>query len=79
MSAPRPSVSPNGHVKLQLMQPDFTTALRISTVINDKFADGKPPLAKPENSALVAVTIPPDYAARSVEFIAEIEALTSAG
>ena len=71
-----PTVSPNGRVKLQLMQPDFTTALRISNVINDKFADGKPPLAKPENSALVAVTIPPDYAARSVEFISEIEALT---
>ncbi len=71
-----PSVAPNGHVKLQLMQPDFTTAIRISTAINDKFADGKPPLAKPENSALVAVTIPPDYANRPVEFIAEVEALT---
>jgi flagellar P-ring protein precursor FlgI len=57
------------------MQPDFTTALRISNVINDKFADGKPPLAKPENSALVAVTIPPEYTTRSVEFISEIEAL----
>jgi len=71
-----PSISPNGHVKLQLMQPDFTTAIRISAAINDKFADGKPPLAKPENSALVAVTIPPDYAARQIEFIAEVEALT---
>jgi flagellar P-ring protein precursor FlgI len=71
-----PSVAPNGRVKLQLMQPDFTTAIRISAVINDKFADGKPPLAKPENSALVAVTIPPDYANRPVEFIAEVEALT---
>ena len=71
-----PSVSPNGRVKLQLMQPDFTTAIRISAAINDKFADGKPPLAKPENSALVAVTIPPDYATRAVEFIAEVEALT---
>src|SRR5450432_3976323 len=60
-----PSVAPNGHVKLQLMQPDFTTAIRISAAINDKFADGKPPLAKPENSALVAVTIPPDYAERA--------------
>ena len=71
-----PSVSPNGHVKLQLMQPDFTTAIRISAAINEKFASGNPPLAKPENSALVAVTIPPDYASRPVEFIAEVEALT---
>ncbi len=71
-----PTLSPSGHVKLQLIQPDFTTALRISAAINDKFADGKPPLAKPENSALVAVTIPADYDSRAVEFIAEVEALT---
>jgi flagellar P-ring protein precursor FlgI len=70
-----PTVSPAGRVKLQLIQPDFTTALRISAVINEKFADGKAPLAKPENSALVAVSIPPDYATRAVEFIADIEAL----
>jgi flagellar P-ring protein precursor FlgI len=62
-------------VKLQLLQPDFTTALRISTAINTKFASAGSPLAKPENSALVAVTIPPEYTARAVEFIAEIEAL----
>jgi flagellar P-ring protein precursor FlgI len=70
-----PTVSPVGRVKLQLTQPDFTTAQRISAVINDKFAEGKPPLAKAENSALVAVTIPPDYASRTVEFIADVEAL----
>jgi flagellar P-ring protein precursor FlgI len=70
-----PTVSPVGRVKLQLAQPDFTTAQRITAVINDKFADGKPPLAKAENSALVAVTIPPDYASRTVEFIADVEAL----
>jgi flagellar P-ring protein FlgI len=72
---PAPTVSPVGRVKLQLTQPDFMTAQRISAVINDKFADGKPPLAKAENSALVAVTIPPDYASRTVEFIADVEAL----
>ena len=36
-----PTVSPSGRVKLQLMQPDFTTALRISTVINEKFCGRK--------------------------------------
>jgi flagellar P-ring protein FlgI len=71
-----PTLSPTGRVKLQLMQPDYTTAIRISAAINDKFADGKAPLAKPENSALVAITIPPDYASRPVEFIAAVEALT---
>ena len=70
-----PSVAPTGRVKLQLLQPDFTTALRISDVINTKFGNAGSPLAKPENSALVAVTIPPEYTARTVEFIAEIEAL----
>jgi flagellar P-ring protein precursor FlgI len=70
-----PTVSPTGRVKLQLMQPDYTTALRISAAINDKFANGGPPLSRPENSALVAVNIPADYSNRGVEFIAEIEAL----
>ncbi len=70
-----PSVAPTGHVTLQLLQPDFTTALRVSAAINEKFADGKPPLSKPENSAVVAVTIPPEYSTRTVEFIAEMEAL----
>jgi flagellar P-ring protein precursor FlgI len=70
-----PSVSPVGRVRLQLTQPDFMTAQRISAVINEKFAEGKPPLARPENSALVAVTIPADYATRTVEFIADVEAL----
>jgi flagellar P-ring protein precursor FlgI len=71
-----PSIQPSGHLKLQLRQPDFTTALRISAAINTKFGvDGKA-LAKAENSALVAVNIPPDYASRSVEFIADLESLT---
>jgi flagellar P-ring protein precursor FlgI len=70
-----PSVAPNGRLKLQLRQPDFTTALRISIAINEKFANGGAALSKPENSALVAVTIPPEYTSRAVEFIAEIEAL----
>jgi flagellar P-ring protein FlgI len=70
-----PAVPLNGKVKLQLMKPDFTTAFRISSVINQKFGNGGQPLSRPENSALVAVTIPPDYATRAVEFIAEIEAL----
>ena len=70
-----PSVTPNGSLKLQLMQPDFITAQRVSAVINEKFAAAGKPVAKAENSALVAVAIPPDYASRPVEFVAEIEAL----
>jgi flagellar P-ring protein FlgI len=70
-----PSIAPKDHLKLQLHQPDFTTALRISTAINAKFALDDKPLAKPENSALIAVNIPAAYAGRAVEFIASLEAL----
>lgn len=70
-----PSIAPKNLIKLQLHEPDFTTALRISTAINSKFAlDGKP-IAHADNSAVVAVAIPPEYAARSTEFIAGLEAL----
>ena len=70
-----PTVALTGLLKLQLRQPDFTTALRVSAVINEKFGASEKPLAHPENSALVGVTIPSNYANRQVEFIAELEAL----
>src|SRR5262249_32023570 len=72
---PAPALAPHGGIKLQLREPDFTTASRISAAINQKYgADGKP-LAKPENSALVAVNIPPEYNSRETEFIATLETL----
>ncbi len=70
-----PTIALAGQLKLQLRQPDFTTALRVSAVINEKFGTAGAPLAHPENSALVGVTIPPGYANRQVEFIADLEAL----
>jgi flagellar P-ring protein FlgI len=72
---PAPSIVPTSQVKLQLHEPDFTTALRVSAAINEKFESSGKPLAKPENSAVVTVTIPPDYADRAVEFVAELESL----
>jgi flagellar P-ring protein precursor FlgI len=72
---PAPSIVPSGQVKLQLHEPDFTTALRVSTAINEKFANAEKPIARPENSALVSVTIPPDYTGKAVEFVAELEEL----
>jgi flagellar P-ring protein precursor FlgI len=71
-----PSIALAGQLKLQLHQPDFTTALRVSAVINQKFGTPDKPLARPENSALVGVIIPPEYANRAVEFVADMEALT---
>jgi flagellar P-ring protein precursor FlgI len=71
-----PSLPLNGQFKLQLRQPDFTTALRVSAVINKRFGTADKPPARPENSALVGVTIPAEYANRAVEFVADLEALT---
>ncbi len=70
-----PSIEPKDRVKLQLHEPDYTTALRISAVINAKFGSDEKPLAKPENSAVVGVAIPLAFNGRAVEFIAGLEAL----
>jgi flagellar P-ring protein FlgI len=73
---PAPSVPPKGRIRLQLREPDFTTALRISRVVNTKFQDGDKPLAEPETSATVGINVPASYSTRVVEFIADLEALT---
>ncbi|HEY1757501.1 MAG TPA: flagellar basal body P-ring protein FlgI [Bryobacteraceae bacterium] len=70
-----PSIVPSTQVKLQLHQPDFTTAVRISEAINEEFEISGKPVARPENSALVTVNIPSEYAGHSVEFVAKLEAL----
>ena len=69
-----PSLNPTGRLKLQLRQPDFTTAVRVSEIVNKKFA-GATPLAQPENSAVVSIIVPPEFATRVTEFVAGIEAL----
>lgn len=71
---PAPSVAPDKKVHLQLRQADFTTAARISEAVNRRFA-GAPGLAHAENAALVNVMVPPDFADRTTEFIAELEKL----
>ena len=72
---PAPSITPTGHMNLQLHNPDFTTASRISEVINKKFAQDSKPLAKAENSGVVAITIPAEFNTRETDFIAELERL----
>jgi flagellar P-ring protein precursor FlgI len=71
-----PSVAPSSTVKLQLKRADFTTAARIAAALNRKFAPDAPPVARAENAALVSVAEPKAYAARHVEFLADIEGLT---
>ena len=69
-----PSLTPTNRLKLQLRQPDFTTAVRVSDIVNKKFPAAAP-LAKPENSALISINVPPEYTSRVTEFVADIEAL----
>jgi len=68
-----PSVAPSGVVRLQLRQSDFTTSSRIVAAVNKKFASDK--AAKAENAGLIAIPVPPEYATRTIEFIAELENL----
>jgi flagellar P-ring protein precursor FlgI len=68
---PAPSVAPTGSVRLQLKQSDFTTSTRIVESIGKRFAG----TAKAESAGLVTVAIPPEYATRTTEFVAELESL----
>lgn len=70
-----PSIPPKGKIRLQLREPDYTTALRISRAVNARFPDPAKPLAQPETSATVGIDIPADYSSRVVEFMADLEAL----
>ena len=72
---PAPSVTPTGHMNLQLNHPDFTTASRISEVINRKYSKEGKLLAKAENSGTVSVNIPTEFNTRETDFIAELERL----
>ena len=71
-----PSVAPTSELRLQLKQADFTTAARIAEAVNQRFESNGKPAARAENSALVAVQIPLAYSKRTIEFIAEVEAIT---
>ena len=68
-----PSVSPSTSLRLQLRSPDFTTAARISEVINERFAGGV--LASAENAALVVVKVPEEFSGRATSFVSEVERL----
>lgn len=70
-----PSITPNGQVRLQLKQADFTTAARISEAVNRKFSN-IPPVARAESSGIIAVDTPADYKTRPVEFVAALENLS---
>lgn len=70
-----PSVAPQGHIRLQLRQADFTTAARVMAAINEKFGTPTFQPARAENSALISVDAPSAYSSRPVEFVGELENL----
>jgi flagellar P-ring protein precursor FlgI len=63
-------------LRWQLRRADFTTATRLASVINGRFAKEVAPLARAANPAVVEVTVPPEWKDRVVEFVAVIETLT---
>lgn len=69
-----PSLPLGKIIKLQLKQADFTTSARISEAVNRRFAVPAG-LAHAENSGLVSVTVPAEYASQPTEFVAELERL----
>ena len=70
-----PSVPLGNVIKLQLKEADFTTSARISESVNRRFGSNGA-IAHAENSSLVTIAVPPSYANRSIEFVAELEHLT---
>lgn len=68
-----PSLPPSNHLKLQLHQPDFTTAARIADAVNKTLAREGGLIARAENAALVTVNAPPAFANKGVEFMSAVE------
>lgn len=64
-----PSVNPVGTLHLQLRRPDFATASRICSAINQQYQSGS---AHAMNSGLINVHIPSAFQDRSVEFVAAV-------
>jgi flagellar P-ring protein precursor FlgI len=73
---PSPALEPSNPIRLQLHTADFTTAARIAEAVNKRFTAGQKPAAHADNSGLVSIAIPPDFASRTTEFIAELENIT---
>jgi flagellar P-ring protein precursor FlgI len=64
--------SANGVIRLALNQPDFTTATRISEMVNGVFGT----VATPRDPGTVEVVVPSDYTSSVVTFVAALEELS---
>ncbi len=69
-----PSVPLGNVIRLQLKDADFTTSARVAKAVNLRFGSSGV-IAHADNSALVSVNLPHQYAAEPTEFIAELEPL----
>jgi flagellar P-ring protein precursor FlgI len=67
-----PTTNLTSQLHLQLQRADFVTAARVAEAVNQRFGA----VAHAENSALVSVTLPPEYDKKTTEFVAALEALT---
>lgn len=67
-----PSVNITAHLRLQLQRADFVTAARITEALNKRFGA----IAHAESAAVITVSLPPEYAKRTTEFVAEMDRLT---
>lgn len=65
-------IADRSQLKLNLQRPDFTTAARITSTINEMF---RSPVATSADPGSVMINIPPPYQGRTVEFVAELERL----
>ena len=70
-----PSLPLGNVIHLQLKEADFTTSTRVAEAVNRRFSSGAP-IAHADNSALVSVKLPQQYAAEPAEFIAALEPLS---
>jgi flagellar P-ring protein precursor FlgI len=65
-----PSTAPTEHVQLNLRQADFSTAARVAEAVNQRFEGA---IAQAKNSVVIRVTVPPRYASKVIDFVAELE------
>jgi len=69
-----PSIPLGNVIKLQLREPDFTTSARISAAVNHHFGPNSS-IAHAENSGLVTINLPSQFANHPTEFVAELEGI----
>jgi flagellar P-ring protein precursor FlgI len=69
---PSQTLTADGQVKINIRQPDFTTAQRVSQAINSSLPEV---IAQPLSPGVVTVAVPPDYRQNPVSFIATLESL----